>query len=63
MQDTWNDLQLFVVLNLILLGLGASLRNVLDIALGEENGSNGVRTAWQNIYEVCSPKLSSCSAF
>ena len=52
LQDTWNDLQLFVVLNLVLLGLGAAMRNLL-MAVAEDSSGSGLDAAWSNIYGVC----------
>lgn len=64
MQDTWNDLQLFVLLNILLLGLGAAMRNYVTAVFDHGVADYGANNVWQNVYEVtaCSPlKLLSLS--
>lgn len=51
-QDTWNDLQLFMLLNVVLLGLGALMRNIVADVFEQGSGEGTVGGAWQNVYEV-----------
>lgn len=41
-----------MLLNLMLLGLGASMRNMLNSMVGDGNSDSTVMTMWHNIYEV-----------
>ena len=52
MQDTWNDLQLFMLLNVVLLAIGATCRATLQHAFSEEATPEGSNAAWKNVYEV-----------
>ena len=58
LQDTWNDLQLFMLLNLVLLALGALMRNFVTAAFDHSSPGDGLPAAWLNVYQVGSTLLS-----